>query len=231
LEKRQKKNNMHVSKISFNGNPNIGLYGLATDDYCLVSPDVSNSTISKMKEILKVPVYKIYIAGTELVGALCVANSNVLLVPEITRDEEIDVLERHGVNYKIINTKMTALGNNILLRDDVAMINLNYDNDVVDQLKKLKINSEKGKIAKNITIGSCAFIGKNGGIVHRDASEYEIKKMEKLFNVSLDIGTINLGNPYVKSGIITNSRGILVGELTSGYEITRVESSLEPKNG
>jgi len=220
---------MQVLKINFNGNPNIGLYGLATDKYCLVGHDVSSSTITRMKEILRVPVHKCYMAGTELIGALCVANSEILLVPEIIREEELHELDKLKIKYAVLKTKMTALGNNILLKEDVAMISPNFGSDIIEQLKNLKINAQKGSIAKSITTGSCAVIGRGGGIAHRDASDYEIKKMEKIFNVELDIGTVNLGNPYLGSGIIANSKGLLVGDLTSGYEILRIESSLKEK--
>ena len=81
-------------KISFNGNPNIGLYGFATDSYCLMPIHLSSKIIAQIKHALDVPVYQVSIAGTDLLGALCSGNSDLLLVPEIIRDEEIKQLEK-----------------------------------------------------------------------------------------------------------------------------------------
>ena len=53
-----------------------------------------------------------------------------------------------------------------------------------------------------------------------------IKKLEKMLGFEIGLGTINLGNPFVSSGIIANSFGFAVGEASSGFEISRVDESL-----
>ena len=97
---------MHALKISFNGNPNIGLYCFTTDAYCLMPIHISSKIIAKIKQVLGVPVYQVSIAGTDLLGALCAGRSDLLLVPEIIRDEEIKQLDNHKIPYKIIKTKL-----------------------------------------------------------------------------------------------------------------------------
>lgn len=217
---------MHALKTTFNGNPNIGLYGFATDSYCLLSPAIPKKITEKIKQVLKVPLYKINIAGTDLIGALCTGTSDILLLPEITREEELIQLEKHKINYKIIKTKLTALGNNIIIKDNICFVNSDFDQQTIEQLEKLKLTVTKGKIAKVPTVGSCSIITQKGCLLHRDASESDIKRIEKLFNTDLDIGTVNMGNPYVHSGIIANSNGYIIGGLTSGHEIVRIESAL-----
>ncbi len=222
---------MHALKISFNGNPNIGLYCFATDAYCLMPIHLSSKIVAKIKQVLGVPVYQVSIAGTDLLGALCTGSSDLLLVPEIIRDEEIKQLEKHKIPYKIIKTKLNALGNNMIIKGDTCLVNPEFDQETIDQLKKLNLKVFKGEIAESPTVGSCVVITSKGCIIHRDASEKEIEHIEKLFKTTSDIGTVNMGNPHVSSGIIANSNGYIIGDLTSGHEIMRIESALGFQNG
>ena len=41
-----------------------------------------------------------------------------------------------------------------------------------------------------------------------------------------DSGSVNMGNPYVKAGIITNSNGFLIGNQSSGFEQSFVDEAL-----
>ena len=40
------------------------------------------------------------------------------------------------------------------------------------------------------------------------------------------IGTINHGVPFIGSGLVANSKGALVGDLTTGIELGRIEEAL-----
>ena len=40
------------------------------------------------------------------------------------------------------------------------------------------------------------------------------------------ISTINMGNPIIRSGLVANNKGILVGNKTSGVELARIYNTL-----
>ena len=83
---------MHIAKLNLNGNPNVGLYGIATDKFCLLSKDSPKKTIDKIKAVLKVPVFQISLYGTELIGLFAIANSKAVLIPNIVKPSEIKEL-------------------------------------------------------------------------------------------------------------------------------------------
>lgn len=218
---------MHVHVTLFNGNPNVGLYGFTTDRYCLVGNGVPASEIKIIKEVLKVPVHKIMIAGTDLVGAFVAGNSKMLLVPEITFPRELKVLDKLGIDYTVINSKITALGNTILCDDHGAIVSQEFS---ADQKKKIRqalgVSLKPGTLGDLDTVGSCGVITTKGGVLHRDASPDEVKKAEELFGVELECASVNMGNPHVSSGIIANSHGFVVGKASGGPEVNYIDAAL-----
>ena len=67
---------MHVKKIAFESNTNIGLFAYANDEYCLVGEQTSERDIEAIEQILKVPIHKLNIAGTNLLGVFLVEQLN-----------------------------------------------------------------------------------------------------------------------------------------------------------
>ena len=45
-------------------------------------------------------------------------------------------------------------------------------------------------------------------------------------HVPVDIGTVNLGSPYIAIGLVANSNGALVGSETTGPEIVKISHAL-----
>jgi len=65
-----------------------------------------------------------------------------------------------------------------------------------------------------------------GVLVHPKSSQAEISIIEELFKLPVNIGTINFGSPLVGSGLLANNKGYVVGEETTGPEISRIEDTL-----
>jgi len=76
------------------------------------------------------------------------------------------------------------------------------------------------------TVGSAGIVTNKGCLLHRDASGDEIKIVEQILKVNVGIGTANFGSPFVGSCMIANSHGAVVGESTTGAEITRLMETL-----
>ena len=62
--------------------------------------------------------------------------------------------------------------------------------------------------------------------MHRDTKEEEIKLIEDVLKVEIDIGTANFGSPFVGSCIIANSNGTIAGLSTTAPEIERIAETL-----
>ena len=218
---------LNVFKTTFYNNSNLGLYGFATDSYCILAENLKHEIVEKIKLTLDVPVFQLTIFNSSLIGVFCNGNENILLVPNLIKTHETKILEKLNINYEIIDTKFTALGNNLLIKEDVCLANPNLEKEAIQQLEKLNFKVHLGKIADMPTPGSCAILTKKGCLLHPDSTPDDIKQIEKLFKVQADIGTVNTGSPYVKSGIIINSRGYVLGEQTSGPETMRLDFALK----
>ena len=75
-------------QISVDGEDFVGLLGLATDSYALLSSNFGDVPV------LEVPIIKTRIYGTNLVGLFCTGNSHGLLLPYFIDDEKIDKIRK-----------------------------------------------------------------------------------------------------------------------------------------
>jgi translation initiation factor 6 len=90
----------------------------------------------------------------------------------------------------------------------------------------LGVETEYSEIANLNIVGSCGVATNNGCLLHWDVKEDEMKVVEDLLKVDVDIGTVNFGSPFVKSGLIANSKGCLLGEKTTPPELARIMEAL-----
>ena len=222
-----KKTRKHIAQMSFSNNPNIGLYAFANDDVCLVGQEVDDKQIEEIKDILDVPVHRISIAGTSLIGVFCAGNSKKILVPHIIQQNEKDELKRIGLDYCIIDTRFTALGNIIAANDKGAVVSPDLDDTTIKEIEKsISVPTRRGKISELNNMGSCILANNNGAVAHSGIKEAELVFIENTLKVNVIDGTVNMGSPYVKSGIIANSNGFIIGSQSAGPEITNTDIAL-----
>lgn len=217
----------HALIVNFNSNPNVGLYGFATDKYCLIGGEVPEKFYSKIGEVLGVKVIPLTIAGTSLLGVFLNGNNKILLVPSIVFPQELEVLNKNKIKYAIIDTKYTCLGNNLIITDKAGIASNDYGQKDLKQFKDaLGFDIISAKIANHSTLGSLAVHNKNGILCHHDILENEAKLLKKILKLEINTGTVNMGSPFVGSGILCNSKGMLIGDLSGGPEIVNADQAL-----
>lgn len=218
---------MHVLKTDFNGNPNVGLYGYCNNDYCLLGMEVPMKAAKQLERVLKVPVHQVTMCGTSLLGVFVTGNSSTLLVPEIAFDYELKKLEKIGIEYKVIKTRLTALGNNLLCNDQGCLASPAFSAEQKKRIRQaLGVSLKPGKIAGLETVGSLAALNSTAGIVHRDITNAEKRYAEDLLGLELFTSTVNLSSPYIKSGLLCNDHGFVIGGASAGPEIVNIEDAL-----
>jgi translation initiation factor 6 len=222
---------MKVFQTDFHGDHNLGLFGKASDKYCIVGNFIQEKTFQNIEEVLRVKPIKLTIANTDLIGIFCCINSNGILIPKIAKESEIEkfkVLKKEfGIELKIIKSRFTALGNLILCNDNGAVLSDLFSKKDKREIEEcLGVESEYGSVAGMSIVGSCGVASNRGCLLHRDANEKEIENVEKILKVDVDIGTANFGSPFVGSCCLVNSSGGLVGESTTGPEIGRLMETL-----
>lgn len=216
---------MNVAKAEFHGDPNIGLFGFATDKYVIV-PDSNMDT-----SILGVPAVYLTVAQTELVGLFMAGNSNGIILPHIINAREEERIKtgfksiKKKINILKLDTSKTCLGNLIICNDNAAIISplLEKYKDAIS--KCLKVPVVAGNITELDIVGSLCVATNKGFLLTIEGKDYEFEFLKKNLKVGGDIGTVNFGGVFIKSGIIANSYGALIGKFTTGPEIARIEEA------
>ncbi|OYT51294.1 MAG: translation initiation factor IF-6 [Desulfurococcales archaeon ex4484_204] len=219
---------MPLDRLRIFGTPNIGVFMFVNNKVALVPSGVEAQVKRKVADTLSVEVVEARVAASPLLGVFLAGNDRAILAPRIIRDEELNYLLEIGLNVKVVDMRYTALGNLVLANNKAAIFYPYLEEDVVGTLSSY-LGVERftqGVIAKLPTVGSAAVITDRGGVVHPDAEDEELERLSKHFGVSLDIGTVNFGVAFIKTGLVANNYGVLVGERTTGPEIMRITRAL-----
>jgi len=222
---------MNINKLRVYGNPNIGVYVFANDNIAITPPGLNEDEKKMIIETLNVELIETKIADTILVGVMIAGNNNGIILPRNTGDEEYtylkNILKHYGLNVEILRSKNTALGNLVLVNDNAAIVGSELERSEVMRVRNALDVEVVQKDILYLTIpGSLAVATNNGGVIHPDVSDEELKGIEKILKIPFERATVNSGIPFIKTGLIANTYGALVGELTTGPEILRIQRGL-----
>ena len=216
-----------VRLLSYNKNPNIGVLARANDNMAFIpteAPDMFSSTIEKA---LEVEVYRTNISGTILVGTMLAMNNNGVVLPKHVYGNEVEIIKKSKINYAILEDKLTALGNLILANSYGAIVAREFSRKSIKIIEDVfGCEVEKSPVRGFRNIGSVGIATDKGALLHPSIREEELKKIEEVLKVTVDIGTVNRGVGYVRTGIIVNTKDVVVGDLTTGVEVVRIEDTL-----
>jgi translation initiation factor 6 len=220
-----------VHRLNLLGSPNIGIYALATDNYTIIPPQITNRKASILQNNLSAEIIQSNLGGTRLLGVLAAANSNGIVVPHFVSDQEITAIQA-VCSTKIvkIESKITAFGNLILANDRGGIVSriLLRERGVIKKISEaLDIEVVPGEIAGLPYVGSVAVTTNKGVLAHPMLRQHEQEVLKEMLKVHIDVGTINGGSPFVGSGILANNYGVIIGDLTTGPEIMMLSSVLE----
>jgi len=217
-----------VYKLNIFGNPNIGVYLLATDRYVIAPEGLTREEEEVIEAVLRPKVFlKTTIMGTRLIGVLLAGNSRGLLLPS-GAEEEAGFFERElGVAVGVLPSRHNAVGNIVVANDRGGLAHPGLEDEAVRVASEvLGVEVYRRDIAGVTTVGSAIVVTNRGGLVHPDAGEEEIEELRRIFGVPVEPGTVNFGVELVRTGLVANSYGALVGEDTSGPEIARIQTAL-----
>ena len=221
---------MHVMMTTLNGDPNVGLYGLATDRFAIISDIEADK--DEISDVLKVPMIVQKMARTDFAGIFLAGNSNAVLVPNIIETKELDNLKKElskiseDIEVKVIETEHTALGNLILCNDRAAIISSLLEKHKDEIAEALKVPVTVSDLMDLSITGSLCISTNKGFLLNMHAEKEDFELVEKTLKIDGDIGSVNFGGAFVRCGMIANSNGYLVGNQTTGPELTRIDEAL-----
>ena len=156
-------------------------------------------------------------------------NNYGLIVPRNIEDEELEKLKKsvRDMNILVLNSRNNAVGNLLVANDKAALVYPYIEEHLLAPLSDvLGVEVLKTSIAGVPTVGSVLVVTNRGGLVHPDATENEISELTKHLGVPVLTGTVNFGVSFVRTGLVANSKGAVVGEDTTGPELARIQMAL-----
>jgi translation initiation factor 6 len=212
---------VNMLRMNFEGDPNLGLYGFATDKYCVVG---TASAAKKIENELKTDTRFCTVFNTGLVGIFCTGNSSGIAVPSLI--EKYEKAHFEGIDALFLKSRFTALGNLILMNDNGILVSplLRKEKRRIGEFfgKRCEI----AKIAGSPIIGNMGIATNRGCLLHPKVRKHEAALIEEVLGVKNDIGTVNFGSSYPGSGVIANSFGFVASEKSSGPELGRITEAL-----
>lgn len=216
-----------VRLVAYNKNPNIGIIGRANDKTVVLPFSCPKNFASMVSRDLGVEVIHTNVAGTFLVGAMIAMNNHGMVVPRSVYESEMKRMSKLNINIEVIEDRLTALGNLILANDNGAIVSRLFSKKAIKDIEDiLGCEAVQGEICGFKTVGSVGIATSKGALVHPMVNNEELELIRDVLKVEVDIGTVNRGVGFVRTGIIVNTKGLLVGNETTGPEINRIEDSL-----
>ena len=144
-----------LRRVDIVGNPNVGVFILATDDLAIVPYTLLDEKADIIKETLDVDVVKSSISGSSLIGSLAVANSKGIVVSPHVLDREIEQFEKLGLNVATLPGQYTAVGNIIAANDTGAIVSPFLGSEAIQVVEEtLDVNVESTSMVGSDIIGS-----------------------------------------------------------------------------
>lgn len=217
---------MTVVRLNFSKMPYIGAFALATDSLLAV-PSRFGKISKESTKALDVPVYNTLVSDSSLIGVLSAGNSRGIIVPDLIDTDEERLEEKLGTKVERIPGKHTALGNQVLVNDNGAIVNPDLPDEAVEEIEKsLEVPVRRSTIAGLKNVGASGVATNKGVLLHTEINEGELEIVKETLEVPADIGTASSGVKYIGTCIVANSNGALTGENTTGPELGRIENTL-----
>lgn len=222
---------MHFTRTHLNGNPYLGIFAIANEEYLLVPPGIRRRLVDGMATTLEVEPHSITIGGTELIGTFAVANSNGLLLPGDATEEEVSRIRKAlHMPVGVLDTRFNALGNLILVNDVGAVVGGVYGKDEIDTISDvLSVRVEIGTINDLNIVGSLGRTNNRGTLVSPKATNEEIELIKDTLGVRVERGTANFGVGNIGTCILANTKGVAAGTPTTGIEMGKIQQVFEER--
>lgn len=204
----------------------LGVFARSTEEFVLVPGEADNEFIQTIENALSVTAIPTSVDGSSVIGSLSCGNSSGFLISERINESELARIRKY-VPAQRLKGIYTAAGNNILLNDSAALVNPNLSDKMVDEIGKfLGVDVYRGTVGGLKTVGMAGCVTNKGVLVHPRSSRFELDCLGEIFELPVDIGTVNLGSPLVGSGLLANSKGFVAGIETTGHEMGRIVDAL-----
>ncbi len=217
------KHRFEVAPLSIYGTSTIGVYIFTNNAFTVVPMDVPDKVINSIRDTLGTTVIKASLAKSPLIGIFIVGNDNGVLVPSIVAEEEINELGKGGLRVSVIRTRYTAIANLILTNNKKTVASPIIEKEFINLIRDtLGTEVVIDEVCGTYLVGSIAVANDRGVLLSPEAKDEDVKKVRDYFGLPVSVGTVNRGRSFLRSGLVVNNNGGLVGNDTTGFEIVRI---------
>jgi translation initiation factor 6 len=222
---------MAILKDNIYGGPNIGTYTVLTNRFFLHPPQTSPSILKFINDLSpKLDPIEIMLNNSTVLGVYVAANSHGMIIPHLTKDTELDKLRSSlpkGYAITEIESDDNAYGNLILCNDHGAIISPLLVDSQEAIASTLNVPVKIFHFANSKLPGSCGLATNKGVVIHPMATEKEAEVIATHLKVkSIDVSTVNCGNPFLRGGAVVNDTVGIFGRSTTGPEMARISDIL-----
>ncbi len=217
---------MEIEFADLNGNIHIGVTIYNTENFALVPLAAPKSLVNLISNTLDVEVIKV---AERIIGTLVMGNSEGFIISNVISQDVMEQIETTGLPiYQA--PEFFAFGNVALVNDYGGLISPIIPPTIREKIQSiLKVPLTTRTLANSDLLGSLGYITNYGGLLTPQANEEEISFIKKTLNLQeIGVGSINKGSEFVASGIIGNSKGMLIGRETTGIEIMEITRCFSP---
>ncbi len=221
---------INLDRASLFGNPNIGVYCFVNNKIALTPPRITRSFRKLLENVLGVDVIETTIAGSSIIGVFVAGNDRGLLLPSIVEERELEALRQAldgSMRLSVVESIYTAWGNLVAPNNSVALASSDLGEQEVRVIEHtLGVRVVQARLVDTNAVGAVVVFNDKAGLIHPSVPDEEIERLSRELGVRLGPATVNEGMGFVKSGVLLNNRGILVGHDTTGPEIMNIMSIL-----
>lgn len=224
---------MHF-KLDFEGKPEIGAFIRMTSKYILVGRSRNQRVVNFLREKFTVPVVETTINSISTIGALCVGNSNGLVLPDTCTDQELQHIRNslpESIRVERIYERLNALGNIVVCNDYGCLVHPEIEDENIKKLEEiLGVPVVKHTLGAEPLVGTFSVLTNQGMLIHPDVTELEMKELSELLRVQVIAGTVNSGTPAIGSGLVANDHVCITGTRCTNVEIKVAEAVFNLSN-
>jgi translation initiation factor 6 len=217
---------MNIDKKTIRSSPFIGVFCVVTDKHTLIPTGIEEKERKGLDDLFQTEVIETSLAGSGLLGVLCIGNSKGYCVSNIVEEKELTQLQEQGLKVKQLSS-VDAVGNLVEVNDSLGLCSAAIPKKTKIEIEKtLGISLHHTLIAGSDIVGSAMVLTNNGFLVHPNTSDAEAAFIEKTTGLEGEGTTANQGDHFIGNSIIANSNGAMVGTLTTGHELLRIDEGL-----
>lgn len=209
--------------VSIAGDPHIGVFTRVFEDIAVIPADAPEELEVHFREAFDLDIVRATIQGSPIIGSLLAGNSNGFVVSGLATQTELKRLGEYRELY-LLGRGMNAAGNVILACDQFAAVHPEMEHHIQKEIGEfLKVPVTPLTLGDVKVVGMAAVATNSGVVINPRSTASEIATLERICELPVGKGSINMGNAMVGTGLVANTRGYLAGSETSGYELGRIE--------